>query len=275
MSAPRPRSPQLAYSDIQEKTRDADRRRRKADKFVRVLQHFLGVDDLCGLRALDVGSSTGFTAAALSGAGCDVIGVDIDVPGLTQAKAMFGGEIDFLVADGSALPFLAQSIDIVLFNQVYEHVVDAPAVMAEIRRVLKADGVALFGFGNKHQVIEPHYRLPFLSWLPDLAADRYVSVFGRADHYYERFLTRRGLQALCEPLALWDYTFTVLCDAERFAATDVVPRGLRGMPSGFWKALTPIMPTFLWIGTPGTRRPKGAPARVSPRRVDRGLFGDG
>ncbi len=263
------RAPQLAYSLIQDKTRDEARRRRKAAKVVAVLRHFLGREDLTGLVALDAGCSTGFLADILRDAGCEVIGIDIDQPGLAHAHARFGDRVRFLCADGGAMPLADGSVDLVVFNQVYEHVVDADAVMAEITRVLAPHGAAFFGLGNKYQVIEPHYRLPFLSWVPPRVADRYVSAFGRADDYYERFRSRRGLRQMCGGLRLWDYTYAVLGDASAFEATDVVPRGLLWVPTGFWRALQPIMPTFVWVGTPGDDVPRGLHVRVPPRRIVR------
>jgi SAM-dependent methyltransferase len=261
------RAPQLAYSLIQDKTHDEARRRRKAAKVVAVLRHFLGRDDLTGLVALDAGCSTGFLADVLRGAGCDVIGIDIDQPGLAHAHARFGERVRFLCADGGAMPLADGSVDLVVFNQVYEHVVDADAVMAEIRRVLSPHGVVFFGLGNKYQVMEPHYRLPFLSWVPPRMADAYVAAFGRADDYYERFRSRRGLLRMCRGLSIWDYTYAVLGDATAFDATDVVPRRLSRAPSVFWRSLQPIMPTFVWVGTPGEDVPRGPKVRVEPRRI--------
>jgi SAM-dependent methyltransferase len=262
------RAPQWAYSDIQGKTHDEARRRTKATKIVAILRHFLGRDDFEGLVALDVGCSTGFTVDILRDAGCEVIGLDIDVPGLAHAQQRFRGRACFVCADGALMPFADASIDIVVFNQVYEHVVDADAVMLEIKRILTPSGVAFFGFGNKYQVIEPHYRLPFLSWVPEGAANRYVSFFGRADDYYERFRTRRRLLEMCRPLRVWDYTYAVLGDRDYYEAHDVVPAALSRAPQVVWKALAPIMPTFLWVATPGSGTPSGPATRIAPTRIE-------
>ena len=184
------RQPQLAYSELQQLTHDETKRRTKAAKIRAVLQHFLGTDDLSGLTVVDIGCSTGYTAEGLSEAGARVLGFDIDVPGLRHAVARVGDRVGFTCADGSALPLPDKSVDVVVFNHIYEHVVDPTAVMAEIRRVLRDDGLAYLGFANRLGIIEPHYRLPFLSWLSPRLADRYVSVTKRAPHYYERMRTR-------------------------------------------------------------------------------------
>lgn len=262
------RQPQLAYSELQHKTHDADKRRRKARKIVSVLKHFLGTGDLAGLRVLDIGASTGYTVEALVTAGAEVTGVDIDAPGIAFAKQHFGDRATFLVADGAELPMDDQSFDVVVLNHIYEHVVDADAVMAEIRRVLRPDGLVYLGLGNKYGVIEPHYRLPFLSWVPRRLADRYVSAFNRADHYYEQFRSRRALVEMCRPLRVWDYTYTLLAEPERFHATDVMPAALARLPVGAIRALEPVMPTFIWIGTPGDAEPVRTGTRRPPERIN-------
>ena len=165
------------------------------------------------------------------------------------------------------MPFPDRSIDILVFNHIYEHVVDADAVLAEIARVLRPDGVVYLGLGNRFNVIEPHYRLPFLSWLPRKAADRYVKASGRAPDYYEQFRSRSALLKMCAGLNLWDYTYMVLANSERFAAQDMVPRKLAGTPGAAWHLLAPIMPTFIWIGTPGGGRPASMVSREQPRQI--------
>ena len=72
---------------------------------------------------------------------------------------------------------------------------------------------------------------------------------------------------MCQPLRVWDYTYAVLRDRDYFDAQDVVPRALAHAPQTFWKSLSPIMPTFVWVATPGERAPAGRGARVDPVRV--------
>jgi SAM-dependent methyltransferase len=168
-------------------------------------------------------------------------------------------------ADGSKLPFPDKSIDVAIFNHIYEHVVDPDAIMSEIRRVLRDDGAVYLGFANRMGIMEPHYRLPFLSWLPRRLAHRYVALSRRAPSYYEKFRTKPGLRRMCAGLRVWDYTYTVLSDAERFRARDMVPARLDKLPPPLWHALAPIMPTYIWVGTPGSRQPSGTPTRHAPR----------
>jgi len=257
------REPQLAYSELQAKMLDEEQRRTKARKILSVLYHFLGRTDLSGLTVADVGCSAGFIADELAGAGAArTYGFDIDEPGLTKARQRFGERVEFVLASGEAMPLPDESLDVVIFNHIYEHVVDPDAVLAEIRRVLKPDGVLYLGLGNKYGPMEPHHRLPLLSWLPRRAADRYVRLFGRSDAYYERFHSRAGLTRMLAGFHVWDYTLSVIKDPGAFAAADLVPGPVAKVPTAALRAMIPVMPTYLWVASKSATGPRGR--RLAP-----------
>jgi 2-polyprenyl-3-methyl-5-hydroxy-6-metoxy-1,4-benzoquinol methylase len=263
------RTKQVAYSEQQALMLDETSRQMKAGKIASVLEHFLGRDSLSGLRLLDIGCSGGIVASELHKRGATVIGADIDVPGLAKAQARYGGEVSFVCTDGENLPIADGSIDVVVLNHVYEHVVDHRRLAAEVARLLAPQGVAYLGLGNRLGILEPHYKLPFLSWLPRPLAHRFVRALGRADHYHERFLTRGSLRRLFGDLDIWDYTLTVLASPERFAATDVTPGPVRRLPSWLLSMLIPLMPTYIWVGTHGGRAPLGPSVPVAPGHLPR------
>jgi SAM-dependent methyltransferase len=262
------RTAQLAYSEQMAAMRDEEGRRRKAAKILAVLRHVLGRPDLAGLTVADIGCSQGFIADELAGAGAaQTYGVDIDVPGLAVAQQRFGGRVRFVCAAGESLPLADASIDVAVFNHIYEHVVDPEAVLADVRRVLRPGGVLYLGLGNRLGVMEPHYRLPFLSYLPQPAADRYVRAFGRADHYYEQYRTRWGLRRLLAGWDVLDYTLPVLAQPQEFASEDLVPAPVARLPRAALAALLPVLPTYLWVASPSPLRPAGPPLRVPPSPV--------
>ena len=258
------RSAQLAYSEIQSAMLDEAGRRQKAGKILAVLRHFLGRADLGGLDVLDLGTSTGFIASELARAGGRVTGVDIDEPGLARARERFGHEVEFLPASGDLLPLPDCSVDVVVFNHIYEHVVDADAVMDEIRRVLRPHGIVYLGLGNRLGVVEPHYKLPFLSYLPPALANAYVRAAKRADAYHERFRTRPGLRRMVHDLYVWDYTLPVIADPDRFCARDIVPDALSRVPAGVLDLVKGLLPTYIWIGSPSAQGPRGPQLSVHP-----------
>jgi SAM-dependent methyltransferase len=258
------RTEQLSYSDIQSAMHDEVGRRAKASKIIAATTHFFGRSNLAGVTALDLGSSTGFIADELRVAGAEVIGLDIDEPGLAAARRRFPKGVLWLRADGSRIPLPDRSVDLVVFNQIYEHVVDPDAVMSEIRRVLKTDGVAYLGLGNRLTLWEPHVRLPLASWLPPRLADRYVRAAGRGEAYYERFRVRRSLRKMVGDLAVWDYTWTVISDPERFAAKDMIKGPVARIPVRLLRLLAPVVPTYIWLATPGDAKPRGGPVASEP-----------
>ena len=266
---PGDRREQLNYSETMAKMLDETARRKKAAKIVAVVSHALGVESLDALRAVDVGCSAGFIADELSLAGATTSGVDIDEPGLARARERFGDRVDFRVARGEDLPFEDDSVDVVVLNHIYEHVVDPEAVVADIHRVLRPGGLLYLGVGHRWQLIEPHHRLPFLSWLPRPAADRYVRLAGRGDHYYERYYTPAGLRRLFAAFDVWDYTLPVLADPRAFSADDNVPEWAAKVPAAVLAAALPLVPTYVWAAFKGPATPAGPPLSVPPRHVVR------
>lgn len=267
MSEPRDREEQLAYSESMAKMLDERGRRQKAAKIIAVVRHALGTGSLRGLRAVDVGCSAGFIADELALAGATTSGVDIDEPGLERARARFGERVDFQVARGEDLPFEDGSMGLVVLNHIYEHVVDPVAVVADIHRVLRPGGLLYLGVGHRWQVIEPHHRLPFLSWLPQGAADRYLRLTGRGEHYHERYDTPAGLRRLFAAFDVWDYTLPVLADPVAFAAGDTVPGWAARVPERVLAAGLPLVPTYVWAAFKGACEPAGPPLRVGPRHL--------
>lgn len=276
----RVREKQLAYSELQERMLDERSRRQKVRKILRIVGHFLGREDLTDLVVVDLGCSVGWLVESAAQNGAKAIGVDIDAPGLARARRERDPRCLFLAADGEALPLAAGSVDVVVFNHIYEHVVDPDAVMAEIRRVLSPQGVVYLGMANRLGVIEPHYRLPFLSWLPRGLADRYVHASGRADHYHERFRVLAGLRRMVGGLYAYDYTFSILAHPDVFAAEDVVSGpilrlatrlatrlGHRSRDLARW-----LIPTYIWVASKSPAPPRGRELAVGPEPVTTALL---
>ncbi len=258
------REPQLAYSELMGKMLDEEHRRTKARKMLSVVRHFLGRDDLKGMTVADIGCSAGFIADELAKAGAETTyGFDIDAPGLEKAKERFGEQVKFVNAPGEKMPLPDESLDLVVFNHIYEHVVDPDAVIAEVHRVLKPEGVVYLGLANKFQPIEPHYNLPLLSWLPQGLADRYIRAAKKADSYYEKHRSRGGLKKMLDGFHVWDYTFCVIKDPVTFQAGEIVKGPISKVPTPVLRLATQIVPTYVWIGTKSAAGPRGA--ELTPR----------
>jgi SAM-dependent methyltransferase len=86
-------------------------------------------------RILDIGGGDGFQASMLAAAGYDVESIEVE----SSARTYF----DVRIYDGRTIPFGPAEFDCVYSSNVLEHVRDLPSMNAEIRRVLKPDGVAI------------------------------------------------------------------------------------------------------------------------------------
>jgi SAM-dependent methyltransferase len=227
---------------------DAETRRLKAAKAIAILQDCLG--DLSGLRLLDLGCSNGLMTRFYGEAFEDVIGLDIDAPGIAFAQANnTAPNIRYELSDGMNTGLSDESIDVVTCTHVYEHVPDARHLLDEILRVLRPGGACLFIAGNRLTWMEADNHLPLLSVLPRPLADRYVRLAGKGDRYYERTRSLWGLRRLVSRFEVRDYSLRVLQEPERFHMTELVRPGtlkqkasILALRAAYW-----LSPTFIWI----------------------------
>lgn len=163
--------------------------RRSRSRKAQVVAHLFG-DYLRGTgHAADLGSGTGLIKTELERlTGKLIIGIELDRDFIAESSRT-------IQADVTCLPLRSNSLECVLLNHLYEHVADQVALFAEAYRVLVPGGMAYVAAGSRRAIIEPHYRLPFLSWLPAAAANRYVRWSGRGRSYEGiRFLAYRPLR---------------------------------------------------------------------------------
>jgi len=77
----------------------------------------------------------------------------------------------------------AEGFDVVVLDNVLEHIDDQGEALRRIGRALKVGGVAYVLVPNKLWPFEAHYGLPFLAYLPVPLANRYLRVTGRGVDY--------------------------------------------------------------------------------------------
>lgn len=90
----------------------------------------------------------------------------VTIVNMLRAREAFDAAFPCVFADGRALPFAAQSFDIVFSNSVIEHVGDRKSqrrFAEEIARVGRAYWVQT---PNRKFPVEPHLLTPFLHFLP-------------------------------------------------------------------------------------------------------------
>jgi SAM-dependent methyltransferase len=173
---------------------DVASRRRKARKIAAILET---ERPLAGLRVLDVGTGAGVIASSLAEAvgergevhSVDVVDVRVETDGY-----------EFHVVEGPTLPFPDASFDVVISNHCIEHTggrAEQQHHMHELSRVLRAGGSGYLAVPNRWGPLEPHFRLPGLSWLPTVGLQsRYVRATRRGERYDCRLLSRAEVGSL-------------------------------------------------------------------------------
>jgi SAM-dependent methyltransferase len=118
-------------------------------------------------RILDYGCGRGEVVKLLrtdrAAFGCDVFVKGGDYH--TQIEPAMRPVIRPMNEDG-IIPFDDDSFDVVISNQVMEHVENLDLVLSEIRRVARPGAVVLSLFPDKSVWREGHCGIPFVHWLP-------------------------------------------------------------------------------------------------------------
>ena len=228
---------------------DEEGRGAKADKVIAILDDYL--DDISSLSILDVSCSTGLMPRRYAPHFAKVTGVDIDEGAVAFAKEHNDlPNVEFHVMDALHTTFPDDSFDIVVCNQMYEHVPDARQLLREIRRILVPGGVCYFGATNRLKVIETHYgRIPFLSYLPKPLANAYLKILGRGNRYYENLHTYWTLKRMCRDFDVADYTVRVVRQPEQFSAADTVAPGStqQKLALGLLRFAYWFSPGYIWL----------------------------
>lgn len=229
---------------------DVAKGRRKARKIRGVIETRR---PLAGARLLDAGCGGGTIAAALVeavGPSGQVVGCDV------HDRQVPDPDVEFHLLAGDTLPFPAGSFDVVVSNHVLEHVGDRPAqerYVAELSRVLRPDGLLYLAVPNRWRLIEHHFGLPLLSWLPRRLADAYVRATRRGSRY-DVFAPSHGeVEGLLAANALVpeDVTFAQM----RVMARTEQPRPvvrllLERTPAWLFRVARPIIPTMIYLASP-------------------------
>lgn len=241
---------QLEYASGRPQMYDKASRERKANRMVKTLEVHFGKGNLSKLTLLDIGSSTGIIDNYLSKYFKKVVGIDIDQGGVDFARKKFAKRknLKFKIDDAMGLSFKDNSFDVVICTHIYEHVPDSRKLFKEIYRVLKPNGVCYLAALNKWWPIEPHYNLPFLSWVPKDIANMYLKLLSGKGPYYENILSYWDLRKITNRFTVEEYTDSILKHPEKYGYGDIFKTSLT---KNIAKLVAPfskyMAPTFFWL----------------------------
>jgi SAM-dependent methyltransferase len=199
---------------------------------------------------LDIGCGDGAITNTLSAYVKQIVGVDIAFQLVKYANTHFSslaGQV--LQGDGSALPFADEQFDIVICAQVYEHTLSRSALVYQINRVLRPEGLCFFSGPNRLALFEEHYWLPFLSWFPRPLANLYMRLLGYNQDYdiYPMFYWQ--LRRLWRDFKIVDYTPRLLHEPRHFAIEEELKRlpFIKSVPLWIGERAALLLPNFNWV----------------------------
>lgn len=169
----------------------------KIEKIIQLNRPFQKGDSI-----LEIGTGSGGIASYFtrkSEMSFDVVAIDVVDSRTVQ------DDYQFLLVDGTKIPFNDKAFDVIITNHVIEHVGEYAHQLehlGEIKRLLKKNGIAYLAVPNRWMLIEPHYRLIFLSWLPQKYRSRYLKKIRNIDFYDCEPLEKKQLENLLNAAGL-------------------------------------------------------------------------
>lgn len=169
------------------------------------------------LRILDVGSGYGQTTVALARSAAKVVGIEPSSTLYSSSNLLLEREglsnLEFRLGDVMSLSESA-CYDLVVLDNVFEHISDRAAALQVISRVLAPDGVLFLLTPNRLWPVEAHYGLPFLSYLPVPLANQYLRWTGRGQDYSDASYapTFWGLNRMLDSIEGWSYSYELPAD---------------------------------------------------------------
>ena len=229
------------------KLQDDQARHEKAVKIILALKMIR--QNLDELRCLDIGCSSGVITSDVQPFFKFMVGIDYDIAGLRLISDEQKAQTLFIRGDAMHLPFPKQSFDAIICAQIYEHVPDGHNLFSEIERLIRPGGIVFFSGPNKLFPIEPHYFLPFIHWLPEKTADRYLQLVKGKQYFDIKSRTFWELKKLMMAYDIFDMTLPVMrfFSNRHKSVMSKVERLFLRMPSKLWRGLLPFIPNFNWV----------------------------
>jgi SAM-dependent methyltransferase len=145
---------------------DRSSRINKAKKISKIIS----LDDGDRKKILDIGTGAGYIPHYLAQ---KHLVTSVDVVDERIEKS----DYKYKKVDSANLPFEDEAFDIVISNQVIEHIPDQRVHVSEISRVTKRGGYIYLATPNRYWIRDPHTKLFGINWLPRPLANYYSTIF--------------------------------------------------------------------------------------------------
>ena len=135
-----------------------------------------------GLRVLDLGSGEGGTSFILSK---DNNVVSFDISLLRLKRQDNDGKFQRINGNALDLPFKPGTFDLIILQDVIEHLTDTKLFIQKLKSLLMSDGIIYLSTPNKlsflNFIADPHWGLPFISILKRDKIKKYFLKYFRKD----------------------------------------------------------------------------------------------
>jgi SAM-dependent methyltransferase len=150
---------------------------------LRQVEPYVAISDS---RILDLGSGVGSFVVACRRRGLRAFGLEPDrigqgakITSIQIARERLVTPV-FVSGVGERLPFPDACFDLVVMNQVIEHVADQTIVVREAARVVREGRVIYVACPNYLRFYEPHYKIFWMPLLPKVLGRIYLRLRGRS-----------------------------------------------------------------------------------------------
>jgi 2-polyprenyl-3-methyl-5-hydroxy-6-metoxy-1,4-benzoquinol methylase len=142
-----------------------------------------------GVRVLEIGSGRGTLLKWLLDQGAEAQGIEVSQTRIEESRKLYG-DLPLRLTAGTGLPFVDQTFDVVVSFDVFEHIADSDAHLAEVQRVLRPGGSYLLQTPNKwtNTVFETLRWRSFTAW-------REIHCALHTASQLERRLAKHGFEA--------------------------------------------------------------------------------
>lgn len=223
-------------------------RPRKAEAIWRTLLHYGGSSIAQGVW-VDVGCGNGGIAASLAPRVGYFMGVDPEPWSHWTEWMAKHDNLSFLQAacDSQRCPIAPASADVVICNQVYEHVTNPQALIACLHTILKPGGWCYFAGPNLLFPVEPHVFWPFIHWLPRRLAQGIMRAVGAKHVVDANSVTYWTLQKWLGEFCIANAVPYILRNPREFGRTGMHWWPLARLPQWMLHAMTPLSPGFVFV----------------------------
>ncbi|HII16643.1 TPA: class I SAM-dependent methyltransferase [Candidatus Woesearchaeota archaeon] len=233
----------MPKSEVSHARLEEDSRHQKAKKIISILKRLVNLKE-CDI--LDIGTGSGHIISDLAKLSRSASSIDI------HDERMVKEGYDFRVVSDENIPYSDASFDVVISNHVIEHVLNQKLHLMEIHRVLRKGGILYLATPNKFWITDPHYRLPFISWLPRRLSSAYLKIFkGKVWDIFP--LSYPGIARTAKDMfSIENLTLDIIKNPQKYnldVLRSIQPI-LRCIPFSLLRCLNPFAPTYIVILRP-------------------------